>query len=55
MIIYVYILVFFAWMCVVKALLDEKPNDKNIQGVVDRLGRKLETAYGKEKKAEVSV
>ena len=55
LIIYVYILVFFAWMCVVKALLDEKPNDKNIQGVVDRLGRKLETAYGKEKKAEVSV
>ena len=39
----------------VKTLLDEKPNDKNIQAVVDRLGKKLETAYGKEKKAEVST
>lgn len=38
----------------VKALLDEKPDDKNVKTVVDRLGKKLEAAYAKEKKAEVS-
>ena len=38
----------------VKGLLDAKPNDKNIQAVMERLGQKLENAYQKEKKAEVT-
>uniref|UniRef100_A0A7S3GN15 EF-hand domain-containing protein n=1 Tax=Spumella elongata TaxID=89044 RepID=A0A7S3GN15_9STRA len=38
----------------VKALLDTKPDDKNIQAVVERLGLKLEAAHAKEKEAEVT-
>ena len=38
----------------VRALLATKPNDKNIQTVVERLGQKLEAAYEKEKQAEVT-
>jgi hypothetical protein len=44
----------FAIFSTVSAMLATKPNDRNIQTVVERLGHKLEAAYEKERQSEVT-